>query len=99
MAFAFVSACIMLVDIIIYSVAVRKQYSYYTCDDPYLAITCYYTTNSTGVAIYSCLLALSGVEVFIAVAVVICCRKHGCFGCCDVETRGVRLLLFLLPFS
>jgi len=87
LVFAIVSAIVMSVDIIIYSVAVGKLHKYYTCDDPYLAITCYYTTNSTGVAIYSCLSALSVVELFVAVAVVIVCRRGGCSGCCNGETR------------
>ena len=94
MAFAIVSTCVMFVDFIIYCVAVGKMRRYiYICDHSYNYYygDCYYTANSTGVGIYSCLLALSIVEFAIALTVAICCCKYGCSGCCYGETRGVRL--------
>jgi len=93
MAFAIVSTCIMFIDFIIYCIAVGQMRNYsYKCTYShyyYRYNNCYYTTNSTGVGIFSCLLALSIVEFAIALAVAICCCRYGCSGCCYGETRGV----------
>ena len=90
MAFAIVSTLLMVIDLAFYGIAVGEMQNY-VCDPNYYYPNCYYTTNSTGVAIYSCLLALSVAELGISIAVAILCCKYGCSGCCDGETRGVRL--------
>jgi len=88
MAFAIVSTLLMVIDLAFYGIAVGEMQNY-VCDPNYYYPNCYYTTNSTGVAIYSCLLVLSVAELGISIAVAILCCKYGCSGCCDGETRGM----------
>jgi len=86
MAFAIVSTLLMVIDLAFYGIAVGEMRKY-VCDPSYYYPNCYYTTNSTGVAIYSCLIALSVAELGISIAVAILCCKYGCSGCCDGEKR------------
>ena len=88
MAFAIVSTLFMVIDLAFYAISVGEMRNY-VCDPSYYYTNCYYTTNLTGVAIYSSLLAVSVVELGISVAVAILCCKYGCSGCCDRETRRV----------
>jgi len=88
MAFAIVSTLLMVIDLAFYAIAVGEMRNY-DCGPNYYYPNCNYTTNSTGVAIYSCLLALSVAEFGISVAVTIFCCKYGCSGCYDGETRGM----------
>ena len=87
MAFAIVSSCLLLNQFInsISSLEYYSCYEYSHC-----------STNSTGVAIYSCLLPVSLIGMSTNLIVAYALWKLQCPECCSRETRGVRLFLHMV---
>ena len=88
MAFAIVSTCAVILELVIYCLAILDARG---CDLSYPYIVyCSNYSSSTGIAIFVSLVALSFAQFGIAVAVITYCCKYGCSLCCYGEARGVR---------
>ena len=88
MAFAIVSACGTILELVIYFLASMEVQS---CDLPYsYSHNCSIYRSLTGTAMFVSLVVLSITQFGISLTVIMCCWKYGCSWRCCGEANGVR---------
>ena len=89
MAFAIVSACGTILELVIYILAIVEEQS---CDLPYsYSHNCSnYRSSQIPIALFVPLVVLSIAQFGISITVIIYCRKYGCSWRCCGEANGVR---------